>query len=236
MLACDGAGAMGGTRGCDCADVLRVHAPLVRRLARQTHLRCGGAIDVEDLEQTGMLALTEASRSFEDRGVAAFSTYATVRVRGAMLDSLRRQAPLNRGAFRRRRALEAAKAAGGGAVDHAALAAQLGITRQELARVEADTAMPRTESLDAAYSDHDPCFAADDPDAFDMVSHGRLRDALARAIRALSEREALVLQLCFLEELSLEQVGEVLGVGAPRVCQIKKAAVAKLRRMLADWA
>lgn len=217
--------------------LIRDHAGLVRRIAWQTHARISSAIDVDDLVQTGMVALTEAASHFVDRGEAAFGTYASVRVRGAMLDALRKQAPLNRGAMRRRRALLQAKteAASAGDGAPASVAERLGVTPEQLARLEVDTQPVRQESLDHVYSDHDAVFAADHPDALDNLCDGRLRSDLAKAIARLPQREALVLQLYFVEELNLEQIGQVLGVGAARVCQIKKVALDKLRAMLAAW-
>ena len=78
--------------------------------------------------------------------------------------------------------------------------------------------------------------ASDDPDAHDCLERDRRRRAIAAAIATLPEREAQVLQLYFVEELNLEEIGEVLGVGAARICQIKKAALTKLRGQLTGWA
>src|SRR5436190_21130642 len=84
--------------------LVRTHMPLVRRIAWHVHARVASAIDVEDLAQIGMVALVEAANSFEDRG-HAFATYATLRIRGAMIDHLRRHASLCRAAMARRRKL-----------------------------------------------------------------------------------------------------------------------------------
>ena len=88
--------------------LVRAHMPLVRKIAWHVHGRVASAIDVEDLVQIGMVALVEAANGFEDRG-HAFATYATMRIRGAMIDHLRRHATICRSAMARRREL------GGGA-------------------------------------------------------------------------------------------------------------------------
>lgn len=93
----------------------------------------------------------------------------------------------------------------------------------------------RHESLDEVYSEHSMWFAADQPDAFDDAAREELRDALVAQIGNLPEREALVLQLHFVEELNLDEIGAVLDVGAARVCQIRKAALGKLRAGLQGW-
>ncbi len=92
------------------------------------------------------------------------------------------------------------------------------------------------ESMDEVYSDHAMWFADLGEDAADGIDREALQGAIAEAIAELPEREALVLQLYFVEELNLEEIRQVLGVTAARVCQIKKAALDKVRAKLADWA
>ncbi len=219
--------------------LVRTHMQLVRKIAWHTHARVSTALDVEELVQTGMVALIEAARNFEDRGQAVFSTYASVRIRGAMIDSLRKQATMCRSALRKRRDLNGARErlAGslGRAPSHAELAAEMGVSEADLREMLSATQGIRYESIDEVYSDHSIWFAADEPDAFDRLSSSDLKTAIAAAIRDLPEREALVLQLYFVEELNLEEIGQTLGVGAARVCQIKKVALDKVRNRLGGW-
>ena len=216
------------------------HLQLVRRIAWHVHARVSSAIDVEDLVQIGMVALIEAARSFEDRGHAAFATYASVRVRGAMIDQLRKGATLVRSAMRRKREWGQVRARLEGQLGRAAtdeeMAAALELPLPEYRAALAQTHAAQSESLDDVYSDHSQWFASDDPDAHDCLEQDRRRRAIAAAIATLPEREAQVLQLYFVEELNLEEIGEVLGVGAARICQIKKAALTKLRGQLTGWA
>ena len=100
---------------------------------------------------------------------------------------------------------------------------------------EAASHAVRYESIDDVYSDHSEWFADDTPDAFAQLASGKLREAVAAAIATLPQREALVLQLYFVEEMNLEEIGQVLDVGAARICQIKKAALAKVRHALGAW-
>jgi RNA polymerase sigma factor for flagellar operon FliA len=90
----------------------------------------------------------------------------------------------------------------------------------------------RFDSIDDMYSDESPWFMSDEPNAFDQLADSDQREALIEAIAALPEREAQVVQLYYVEELNLEEIGQVLGVGAARVCQIKAAAHARLKRAL----
>src|SRR6201999_4581929 len=100
--------------------LVRSHMPLVRKIAWHVHARVASAIDIEDLAQIGMVALVESANSFEDRG-HAFATYATLRIRGAMIDHLRRHALLCRSAMARRRDLAAVRQRLEGRLGRAAL-------------------------------------------------------------------------------------------------------------------
>ncbi|WP_197042190.1 FliA/WhiG family RNA polymerase sigma factor [Sandarakinorhabdus oryzae] len=216
------------------------HLQLVRRIAWHVHARVSSAIDVEDLVQIGMVALIEAARSFEDRGHAAFATYASVRVRGAMIDQMRKGATLVRSAMRRKREWGQVRARLEGQLGRTAtdaeMAAALDLPLADYRAALAQTNAVQSESLDDVYSDHSQWFASDDPDAHDCLEQDSRRTAIAAAIATLPEREAQVLQLYFVEELNLEEIGQVLGVGAARICQIKKAALGKLRGQLTGWA
>lgn len=226
-----------GAQAPDRNALVRRHAQLVRRIAWHVHGGMSSAIEVEDLIQTGLVALVEAANGFEDRGLVTFEQYLATRVRGAMIDALRREATLTRGAMRRRKAyraaLDALTAALGRAPDEAQLAERLGVTIERLRTDYATAEAVRFTPIDDIYADDVPWFASDDPDAFEQLAERELRDVLIAAIAALPAREAQVVQLYYVEELNLEEIGLVLGVGAARICQIKAAAHARLKKALA---
>ena len=218
--------------------IARAHMPLVRKIAWHVHGRVSTAIEIEDLIQIGMIALVEAANGYEDRG-HAFSTYATMRIRGAMIDHLRRQATLCRSAMVRRREFVAAREKLeqrlGRLASEAELAVELGLDPAEFRRLADETQAVRHESIDEVYSEHSMWFADLDEGADQAAEREELQEALAGAIGKLPEREAMVLQLYFVEEMNLEEIGLTLGIGAARVCQIKKAALDKVRGLLSDW-
>lgn len=218
--------------------LVETHLGLVRKIAWHVHGRVSSAIEVADLVQIGTIALLEAARNFEDRGTAAFSSYATTRIRGAMIDQLRRQANMCRSALVRRKKLNEARRTIEGILgrqpSNAELAAHMGIGEDELLREIDATQGIHYENLDEVYSDHSEWFVDDRETPADALERADLERALAAGIRALPEREAMVLQLYYVEELNLDEIGEVLGVGAARVCQIKKSALDRMRSQLAD--
>lgn len=220
----------------DPSALVRQHLPLVRKLAWHVHGAMSTLVEPEDLVQVGLVALVEAAGTFEDRGQVSFRQYLTTRIKGAMIDELRRQATTTRGAMRRRRDYHRATAeltgADGRAPTEAAVAAKLGVTVEKLRADYLTAEAVRFDSIDEVYADDLPWFADDTPDAFHQLAEGELREALIRAIGTLPEREALVIQLYYVEELNLEEIGQVLEVGAARVCQIKKSAHDRLKKAL----
>ena len=227
-------------RARDEGALVREHLPLVRRLAWHVHGSVSTAIEVEDLVQTGLVALVEAAGSFEDRGQVTFKQYLTTRLRGAMIDELRRHAAMTRGAIKRRRdyarTVQTLTGELGRPPKDDETAKRLGVTVEKLRLDYAAAEAVKFESIDDVYVDDQPWFASDEPNAFDQLAEGQQRERLIAAIAALPEREQLVIQLYHVEELNLDEIGEVLGVGAARVCQIKKAALDRMRQGLSEWA
>lgn len=216
----------------------RQYMPLVRKIAWHVHGRVSTAIEVEDLLQIGMVALVEAANSFEDRGLG-FASYAQMRVRGAMIDHLRRQATLCRSAMGKRKELAAVRGRLeqrlGRLPTEAEMSAEMGMEPSAYREVADSVEMVQHTSMDEVYSDQSMWFADVEDRADAVLERESLKKALAACIRELPDREALVLQLYFVEELNLEEIGRTLDIGAARVCQIKKAALDKLRGKLADW-
>lgn len=221
----------------DAEALVRKHLPLVRRIAWHIHGSMSSIVEVEDLIQIGMVALIEAVNGFEDRGQVTFEQYLMTRLRGAMIDELRRQATTTRGAMRRRRAYNEAVSALAGEFGRAPtdveVAERIGVTPEKLRAEYANAEAVRFDSIDDMYSDESPWFMSDEPNAFDQLADSDQREALIAAIAELPEKEQLVIQLYYVEELNLEEIGQVLGVGAARICQIKASAHARLKKGLA---
>jgi RNA polymerase sigma factor for flagellar operon FliA len=226
------AGAYGG----DVADRVRRFLPMVRRLAWHVNGTGRPGIELEDLMQAGLVALTECAQKHAGPGEDGFAAYAKMRVRGAMVDLIRRTVPMSRGAAERSRQLREKEADLRGQLGREPagheLAAALGVDETQLAMLR-DTSQPlRFESIDEVYSDQDFAFADTTPDSLTLLQDEELREAVIGAIGGLPERLRLIVSLYFVEELNLAEIAQVLNVSIPRVHQLKAQALGKLREAL----
>lgn len=212
--------------------------PMVRKLAWHLAGSAGPSLDVEDLMQAGLVALTECAQRHEGPSEDGFAAYAKLRVRGAMVDLLRSSSPEARGAREKRRRIERTERdlrVKLGRPPHASeTAAALGLSVPDLEKFRADTAAVRLDSIEECYSDSSSLFASPDDDAEAGLLQQEDRARLAEQIGELPERLQLVIQLYFVEELNLAEIAEVLAVSVPRVHQLKAAALEKLRLSLAN--
>ncbi len=224
----------------DIADRVRRFLPMVKRLAWHVHGSGHPGIELEDLMQAGLVALTECSQKHSGPSEDGFAAYAKLRVRGAMVDLVRRSLPLSRGASERRRNLRGKEAELRGQLGRdptaAELAQAMGLAGGDLADMRANSEPLRFESIDEAYSDSDLAYADATPDAYEQLASGELREQLAGAIGSLPERLQLVVHLYFVEELNLAEIANVLDVSIPRVHQLKAQALTHLRKELEDVA
>jgi RNA polymerase sigma factor FliA len=212
-------------------DVVRTYQPLVRKLAWLVHGRAARSAELDDLVQVGMMALIEASRSYQDQG-HSFGTYATIRIRGAMVDYVRRGSPVGRAAVAASRRLGLARQRLEQMLHRAPAASEvadeLGMTAQDFFAFEqlgsrtSPTSLEEADGPAAHIIDHCQQGADDVSEAAELIN------LLTRSVAMLTPREQTILQLFFHEELNLAEIGAVLGVSAARVCQIKAAALRKL--------
>jgi RNA polymerase sigma factor for flagellar operon FliA len=117
----------------------------------------------------------------------------------------------------------------------AEMSTEMGLAPAEYRQIVDSSEIAQHQSMDEVYSDQNMWFADVEDRADDVLEREGLKRAIAEGIGQLPHREAMVLQLYFVEEMNLEEIGQTLDIGAARVCQIKKAALAKLRGMLSEW-
>ncbi|MGH8227543.1 MAG: RNA polymerase sigma factor FliA [Steroidobacteraceae bacterium] len=211
------------------------HAELVKRIAYHLAGRLPPSVDVADLIQAGMLGLLEAAANYTANRGASFETYAGIRIRGAMIDALRKLDWAPRSVHRKARAVtamirEIEKETGRDARD-AEVAERLDMSLEEYHSIVQDAASCRLASLD----DVTAAATADTADPFRETADEVFRGALAHAIDSLPEREKLVMSLYYSDELNLKEIGVVLKVTESRVCQLHGQALTRLKARLADW-
>jgi RNA polymerase sigma factor for flagellar operon FliA len=218
----------------EVAERVRRFLPLVRRAAWHIYGSGREGLEIEDLVQAGIVALTECAQRHAGPSEDGFAAYAKIRVRGAMLDEVRRAAHETRTARRKRaayeRALETLRAQLGREPSRAELARALGVGDAELRAIE--QASVTLVSIAEEYDENSAAFASDDPDPFEALCAAEDRERLVRAVSQLPDRLKLVLQLFFVEELNLTEIAAVLEVSVPRVHQLRAKALKDLKALL----
>ncbi|MCD4863106.1 MULTISPECIES: RNA polymerase sigma factor FliA [Pseudomonas] len=218
------------------------YAPLVKRIAYHLLARLPASVQVEDLMQAGMIGLLEASRKYDAGKGASFETYAGIRIRGAMLDEVRKGDWAPRSVHRNTRmvtdAIRAVEARTGRDAKDSEVAAELKLSLDEYYGILGDTMGSRLFSFDDLMEGGEHGLEESGSHELEPgrgLEDQRFRKALADAIANLPERERLVLSLYYDEELNLKEIGEVLGVSESRVCQLHSQCAARLRARLAEW-
>ena len=213
------------------------HAGLVKRIACHLAARLPVSVELDDLLQAGMIGLLEAASTFDPARGARFDTWAGIRIRGAMLDELRKGDWAPRSVHRKLRqvgdAMQRLEARLGRPAEGREVAAVLGLSLDEYHAILRDAAGCRLFSFDDAQDGDLPAVAGAGPDSPEgELERSRFRKRLADAIARLPEREQLVLSLYYEQELNLKETGAVLGVSESRVCQIHGQALLRLRSMM----
>jgi len=223
-------------------DLVSKHAALVKRIAYHLMSRLPPSVQADDLIQAGMIGLLEASRNYDASQGASFETYAGIRIRGAMLDEIRRTDWTPRSVHRKARqvaeAVRAIENAEGRDARDVEVAQKLGIALNDYHRILQDATGCRVFSIDDAGANGDepqPSSDANRNEPLDSLHTADFKAALAESIANLPERERLVMAMYYDEELNLREIGEVLGVSESRVCQIHGQALIRLRARMTEW-
>lgn len=226
----------------DLNEVVDRYAPLVKRIAHHLLLRMPASVQIDDLIQSGMIGLLEAARKYDVSKGASFETYAGIRIRGSMLDEVRKGDWAPRSVHRKSRkvaeAIKAIEARTGKDAKDKEIARELDIDLNAYYSILQDASGSRLFSFDDIMEGDDSAIelaAGELPGPCDGLQRDTFKRHLAKAIEGLPERERLVLALYYDEELNLKEIGEVIGVSESRVSQIHSQAAMRLRARLVDW-
>ncbi|WP_416305760.1 RNA polymerase sigma factor FliA [Neptunicella sp. SCSIO 80796] len=226
----------------DKTKLVEQHASLVKRIAHHLMVRLPSSVLVDDLIQAGMIGLLEAAKNFDGSKGASFETYAGIRIRGSMLDDIRKGDWTPRSVHKNNRAISEAIAqverdTGRDARD-VDVAEYLQVSIDEYHQMLNEVNAGRIIGIedlgvteDVITTDRNG--SIDEP--FDDVLQGSFQKSLAHAITTLPEREAIVLSLYYDEELNLREIGEVLEVSESRVSQIHSQAMLRLKNRMKSW-
>ena len=220
--------------------LIRQYQPLVHRLAHHMMAKLPASVEVDDLIQVGLIGLSEALSRYETGQGAQFETFATQRIRGAMLDELRENDWMSRGSRKNQKDIEQAlrrlEHQLGRSPIESEIAAELGLSLSDyqslLGKVRGTQLiyledMGRSSEGDDGFLDRH--VADHDADPLNLLGDQRLRQALVAAIKTLPEREQFVMSMYYEQDMNLKEIAAVLNITESRVCQLHSQSVARLR-------
>jgi RNA polymerase sigma factor FliA len=229
----------------DTSATLRHYSPLVRRLAHQMIAKLPANVEIDDLIQAGMIGLHDAMGRFDAAQGVQFETFATQRIRGAMLDELRSGDWMSRGDRKQQRQIEAAirklEQQQGRAPAERDIAAEMGLSLaeyQEMLTKVRGIQLVHLEDMTGSDGDDDYLdrhVADESSDPLAMLNDRRMREALVAAIKLLPEREQYVMSMYYEHDMNLKEIAAVLKVTESRVCQLHSQSIARLRAKLRAW-
>ncbi len=224
--------------------LIETHGLLVKKVANHLLARLPANVSRDDLIQAGMLGLLEAAKRFDAAKGASFETFVSIRIKGAMLDEVRKNDWAPRSVYRNSRLISEAIARienrPNQEANDGSIAEELGISLADYYQLLKDSQGSRILNFSELmnYDDeggNDDWLASSTPGPSEEVEGQHFNHKLAECIGQLPERERLVLALYYNEELNLKEIGDILGVSESRVSQIHSQATLRLRARLYLW-
>ena len=219
--------------------LIRQYSPLVRRLAHHMMAKLPASVQVDDLIQVGLIGLSEALTRYEAAQGVQFETFATQRIRGAMIDELRENDWMSRGSRKGQKEIESAmhrlEHRLGRSPAESEIAAEMGMTLtayQALLGKVQGTQLVYLEDMAGGEGEDsflDRHMVDSDADPLEMLRDQRIRKALVEAIKGLPEREQYIMSMYYEKDMNLKEIAAVLGITESRVCQLHSQSIARLR-------
>ena len=211
---------------------------LVKKIAWHLHGRVQSVIEIDDIMQIGMLGLISAAQNYKPQKDASFSSYANFRIRGEILDYLRKNSNLCRATIKMKQTSEKAelklKQILGREPRTDEIAKELGLSNEKYIEWQSAFQANTIQNLEDSYDDFSQWFVSKENSPEQNVSDFQLKNQLRDALKNLDEKEALVIQLYFVEELNIYEISDILEVSTGRVSQIKTNAIKKIRSFIQD--
>lgn len=224
----------------DRSALIKQYQPLVRKLAHYMMAKLPASVEVDDLIQVGLIGLADALSRYEASQGVQFETFATQRIRGAMLDELRGNDWMSRGSRKSQKDIETTmrrlEHRLGRSPVESEIAAEMGLTLadyQNLLNKVRGTQLVYLEDMSRSNEDDDNFLdrhvADADADPMNMLRDQRLRQSLVAAIKSLPEREQYIMSMYYEQDMNLKEIAAVLDVTESRVCQLHSQSIARLR-------
>jgi len=226
----------------DKTALLERYTVLVKRIAYHLLARLPASVIVDDLIQSGMIGLLEASNNFDPSKGASFETFAGIRIRGAMLDEIRRGDWTPRSVHKNSRmvseAIKELEASLGRDVTDTEVADKLDISLNEYHHILNDVSSGKIIGIDDLGVSEDSMMSHEnstEDEPYKQIEQTVFKKALSDCITTLPERESIVLSLYYDEELNLREIGQILDVSESRVSQIHSQAMHRLKARMQSW-
>ena len=212
------------------------HINLVKKISWHLHGRVNSIIDIEDIIQIGMLGLISAAQNYVPQKNASFASYASIRVKGEILDYLRKSSNLDRTTISIKKDSEKAinilRNKLGREPFLNEIADELGMSPEKYQEWSHAFEASVIKSLEDSYDDYSSWFSTNDLNPEEQINDIELRNKLKKALIELKGNEAIIIQLYFVEELNIYEIAEVMDVTTGRVSQIKTSAIKRIREQL----
>lgn len=223
---------------------IRQYSPLVKKLAHHMIAKLPASVEVDDLIQVGMMGLTEALARFEPSQGVQFETFASQRIRGAMIDELRGGDWMSRGSRKSQKEIEQAVHRLENRLQRAPMESEIA-AELELSLADYQELLARVRGTQLVYLEDisggddgddylDRHVAMVDADPVHILGDLRMRAALVEAIKNLPEREQYIMSMYYEHDMNLKEIAAVLGVTESRICQLHSQSIARLRSRLRD--
>jgi RNA polymerase sigma factor for flagellar operon FliA len=217
-------------------NLIKDNITLVKKIAWHLHGRVSSIIDIEDLIQIGMLGLISAAQNYAPQKDASFSSYANIRIKGEILDYLRKNSNLCRATIRMKKISEKAslmlRHKLGREPLNNEIASEIGISSEKYYEWTNAFEANIIRSLDESYDEYSQWFVTKEMNPEENINHTELRNGLKEVLGKLEGKEALIIQLYFVEELNVYEIAEVMNISTGRVSQIKTSAIKRIREDL----
>ncbi len=219
-------------------DLIKNNYELVKKIAWHLHGRVQSIIDIEDLIQIGMVGLINAAQNYKPVKDASFSSYANLRIRGEILDHLRKNSSLCRSTIKVKKlaenAIENLIKKLGREPDSIEIAKEINLEHSKYLEWEAAFQASSIKNIDDIYDEFSYWFASKDDNPEQNINNKELKEILKKSLSVLNEKQALLIQLYYVEELNIYEIAKVLDISTGRVSQIKSSALTLIRSKIKD--